>query len=122
VNVAINNWDTLVPFYLMTYRNIPHVVSKFSPFYLIHVREIILPTMQDLKAKLSPEIWDTEQAARLENLKSSLRSAYKMVQERARKSHATNKRYDRKAELRISARRHCLCVQPSNQSMCVIQI
>jgi hypothetical protein len=111
VNAAENNWDKLVPFYFMVYRNIPHGSSKFSPFYLTHGREIILPTMQDLKAKLSPEIRDTEQATRLENLKSSLRSAYKMVQEIARKSHATNKRYyDRKSSLRESARGDNVCV------------
>jgi hypothetical protein len=101
VNAAGNNWDNLVPFYHMAYRDTPHGVSKYSPFYLVHGREMILPNMQDLKAKLSPEIRDAEQIARLETLKSSLRSAYKMVQERARKSHATNKRYyDRKARLR----------------------
>jgi transposase InsO family protein len=66
VNAAGNNWDTLVPIYLMAYRNTPHEVNKYSPFYLVHGREMILPSMQDLKAKLSPGIRDAEQIARLE--------------------------------------------------------
>jgi transposase InsO family protein len=45
VNASGNNWDTLVPFYLMAYRNIAHRTSEYSPFYLLHAREMILPTM-----------------------------------------------------------------------------
>ena len=98
VNASGNNWDTLVPFFLMAFRNTPHGTSGFSPFYLLRGREMILPSLHNLKAKLSPEIRNSEQAMRLENLKANLRSAYKLAGEHARKSHATNKRYyDRRA-------------------------
>jgi hypothetical protein len=57
--------------------------------------------MQSLRAKLSPEIRDTDQALRLENLKTKLRTAYKLARDHGRKSDATNKRYyDRSAKER----------------------
>jgi hypothetical protein len=77
VNACGNNWDTLVPFFLMAFRNTPHGTSKFTPFYMLHGREIVLPSLQDLKAKLGLEIRNSEQAPRLENLKANMRLAYK---------------------------------------------
>jgi len=50
---------------------------------------MVLPTSQQLKAKLTPEVREMEYAPRLGNLKSSLRSAYKLVRENSRKSHET---------------------------------
>ena len=101
VNACGNNWDTLVPFYLMAYRNTPHGTTKYSPFYMLHGREMVLPTMQSLRAKLPPEIRETDHAPRLENLKSKLRTAYKLARDHGRKSHAANKRYyDRNARER----------------------
>jgi hypothetical protein len=62
---------------------------------------MILPTSQALKAKLTAEARETENANRLEKLKSTLQSAYKTVRENNRKAHDTNKRYyDRKAKER----------------------
>jgi hypothetical protein len=61
----------------MAFRNTPHGTSKFTPFYMLHGREMVLPTLQDLKAKLGPEIRNSEQASRLENLNANMRSAYK---------------------------------------------
>ena len=77
----------------MLYLNTPLGTSKYSPFYLLHAREMVLPSLQSLRAKLSPEVRDTDHATRLENLKSNLRTAYKMASGNARKSHANNKRY-----------------------------
>ena len=45
VNSRGNNWDTLVPFYLMAYRNTPHGTTKQSPYYMRHGREMDLPSM-----------------------------------------------------------------------------
>jgi hypothetical protein len=62
---------------------------------------MILPTSQDLRAKLMPDVRETEYAHRLKHLQSTLRSAYKTVQENNRRSHATNKQYyDRRAKER----------------------
>jgi hypothetical protein len=56
----------------------------------------------DLKAKLSPEIHDVDQVQRLENLKTSLRQAYKEVRLNNEKSHQKNKAYyDKKAKERM---------------------
>jgi hypothetical protein len=86
---------------MMAYRGTPHGTSKFSPFFLLHGREMVLPNSKDLKAKLTPEVRETDFAHRLENLKSTLQSAYKIVRENNRKAHDTNKRYyDQKARER----------------------
>jgi len=83
----------------MAYRNTPYGITKYSPFNMIHRPEMVLPSMQSLRAKLSPEIRDTDHAPRLENLKSKLRTAYKLARDHGRKSHAANKRYyDRSAK------------------------
>jgi hypothetical protein len=49
--------------------------------------------MQTLRAKLPPEIRETDYEPRLENLKSKLRTAYKLARDHSRKSHTANKRY-----------------------------
>jgi hypothetical protein len=43
VNTNNTNWDVLTPFFLMVYRATPHTVIQFSPFYLLHGREMLLP-------------------------------------------------------------------------------
>jgi hypothetical protein len=77
----------------MAFRNTPHGTSKFTPFYMLHGREMILPSLQDLKAKLAPEILNSEHAPRQENIRANMRSAYKLALEYAGRAHATNKRY-----------------------------
>ena len=68
----------------------------------MHGREMVLPNEGDLKAKVSPSIQDAQQIQRLENLKSSLRKAYKEVRINNQKMHQKNKvYYDRKAKKRI---------------------
>jgi len=53
VNTANTNWDVLTPFFLMAYRATPNTVTGYSPFYLLHGREMQLPNQDDLKAKIS---------------------------------------------------------------------
>jgi len=86
----------------MAYRANPQGSSGFSPYYLLHVREMILPTTQIIRAKLSPpELRGTDYASRLENLKSSLKSAYKTVRQNIRKPYTSIKRfYDQTAKER----------------------
>jgi transposase InsO family protein len=101
INAAGTSWDTLVPLYLMAYRSLPHSSTGFTPYYLLHGREMVIPTTQSLKPNVPLDEEKTDQAAKLENLKSSLRRAYKLVRENTRKSHAYNKRYyDRLAKAR----------------------
>ena len=77
----------------MAYRNTPHGTTKHTPYYMLHGREMTLPTMQSLRAKLSTDVRESEHGPRLENLKSRLRTAYKIAREQGRRSHATNKHY-----------------------------
>jgi hypothetical protein len=86
---------------MMTYNATPHSSTKFSSFYLLHGRETVLPASENLRAKLPPEIGDTEIGPRLENLKSSLQLAYKIARANTRNAHVSNKKfYDRKATSR----------------------
>jgi len=99
LNSANINWDVLVPFFLMAYRATPNATTKYSPFYLLHGREMPLLTRENLKAKISKE--NRSHRQRLENLKANLRSAYKLVKGVNSLSHQNNKDYyDRKAKFR----------------------
>jgi hypothetical protein len=101
VNATGTNWDTVVPFFLMAYRATPHGTTHYSPFYLLHGREMNLPAEEDLKAQTPEQEQNFEHAQRLENLKFSLREAYKAVGINSRRSHDKNKEiYDRKAKER----------------------
>jgi len=85
----------------MAYRATPNTTTGFSPYYLLHGREMALPNSDNLKAKLPKEKENFDQDRRLENLKSSLRLTYKAVKKANRQSHLNNKRlYDRKLKLR----------------------
>jgi hypothetical protein len=62
---------------------------------------MVLPSSDDLRAKLSKEVKDQGQARRLETLKTNLERACKLVKKNKKKSHLNNKRlYDRKAKIR----------------------
>jgi hypothetical protein len=62
---------------------------------------MVLPNQGDLKAKVSYDIQDVDQVKRLENLKSSLKKAYKDVMLNNQKAHQKNKAYyDKKAKER----------------------
>jgi transposase InsO family protein len=56
INSTTTNWDVAVPYYLMAYRATPNTTTGFSPFYLLHGREMDLPTSDDLKDKLAQKV------------------------------------------------------------------
>jgi hypothetical protein len=69
-----------------------------QPLFLLRGREMKLSSSENLKPQLPKENYSSDQG--LENLKSSLRTAYKLAAKANRKSHHKNKRlYDRKAKL-----------------------
>ena len=83
----------------MAFRATPHVTTGYSPFFLLHGREMILPTNADLKAKITNT--NPSHSQRLASLKTSLKLAYESVRRATRKSHENNKKYyDRRAKLR----------------------
>ena len=51
VNKYGNDWDDYVDYALMVHRAIPHSITKFSPYYLLHGRDMRLPHMDDLSAR-----------------------------------------------------------------------
>jgi len=60
---------------------------------------VVLSNEGDLKATISHDIQDVDQVKRLENLKSSLKKAYKEVRLNNQKAHQKNKAYcDKKAK------------------------
>ena len=83
----------------MAYRATPNTTTKYSPFYLLHGREMPLPTNENLKVEVSQE--NSSHSQRLENLKAGIRSAYTLVRGANSLSHQNNKEYyDRKAKFR----------------------
>jgi len=110
VNASGTNWDTLVPFYVMAYKATLQGTSGYSPYYLLHGRENILLTSQDIRAKLSPDVWESECANRLENLKSTLKTAYKSVRENNYKFHVTKKRYLTEGPRKEFLKQATLCI------------
>ena len=68
INSTNTNCNTFVPFYLMSSRSTPHSPTGFSPFYLLHRKEMVLPNSDDLKAQLPQDNPSHQQ--RLENLRS----------------------------------------------------
>jgi transposase InsO family protein len=85
VNTNGNNWHDLIPLYLMAYRNTPHGATTHSPYSMLHGREMVLPPMQSLRAKLSSDIRNIDHAPGLEKVKSRLRTVYKLPREHSRK-------------------------------------
>jgi hypothetical protein len=99
VNAANTNWDELVPFFLMAYRASPNTKTRYSPFFLLHGREMALPSNEDVKAKVAKD--DPNLKQRIDSLKASLKLAYRSVRLANQIIHRKNKKfYDRKAKLR----------------------
>jgi hypothetical protein len=69
-----------------------------------------LPSGDDLKAKLSKRVKNSDHIRRLGSLKSSLQFVYQLVKKANRKSHLNNKGlFDRKANLRSSEIGELVC-------------
>jgi hypothetical protein len=101
INSSGSNWSTLLNFFVLSYNGTPHSATGYSPFYLMYGREVVLPTSQQLRVKLDPDLKHTDAAARLENLQKSLQLAYKIVGRNQQKAYERNKRYyDRNATVR----------------------
>jgi transposase InsO family protein len=70
VNNVGNDWDDLLPLFLMAQRAAPSSVTGYSPYYLLHGYEIQTPSTQNLRANLSPRAQSLDEAGRLRKLVS----------------------------------------------------
>ena len=50
IDAADTNWDHLVPFF-KAYLSTPNTTTGFSPYYLLHGRQMVLPNSNDLKSQ-----------------------------------------------------------------------
>ena len=75
----------------MAQRATPSTATGYSPFFLLHEREMTLPSNEELKDKIP--ITDRNLKQQMEKLKASLKQAYKEVTVANRQAHQTNKRY-----------------------------
>ena len=96
IEASHSYWDSVVPFYLMAYRTTPNMTTGYSPSFLLHGREMLLPSNDNLKAKVSSRNPDLNRQT--ENPKAILKSAYKSVKV-ANSSHQ-KKYYDHQAKQR----------------------
>jgi len=95
----------------MAYRATPNIITAYSPFRLLLGREMTLPSRNDLKAKLSKDVKNSDHTRRLDNLKSSLKLVYQSIKKANRKSHLNNNMLcDRKAKLRSSEIGELVCL------------
>jgi hypothetical protein len=95
----------------MACRVTPTKITGYSSLHLLLGREITLPSNNDLKAKLSKDVKNSDHTRRLENLNSSLKLVYQSVKKANKKSPLNNKMLcDRKAKLRSSEIGELVCL------------
>lgn len=89
------NWDVWLPYAMMAYRSTPHSVTKYSPYYLLHGREMRLPTdwiTEELQQDLSEDDF-------VQEIKRRLQIAYKSTQENIQTRKESSKiQYDKKTK------------------------
>jgi hypothetical protein len=92
-----NNWDDFVNYALMAHRAIPHSVTRYSPFYLLHGREMRLPVEADLTVRIGeagdPDINQDSIQLHLDTLTDRLREAYEIARENNRVGRVKQKEY-----------------------------
>jgi hypothetical protein len=52
VNKYGNDWDDFVDYALMVHQATPHSITNYSPYYLLHWRDMRMPNMEDLTARM----------------------------------------------------------------------
>ena len=107
INSSHSNWDLVLPL-LIAYRATPHSITGYSPFFLLHGWEIILPSNENVRAKVPKP--NSSYNQQIERLKSGLKQAYESVSKASGKSHQAN--VVMIVEQRIATLRHetmCTC-------------
>jgi hypothetical protein len=83
-----DNWEEVIPMFMMSYRSAVHSSTKFSPHYLLFGREMKLPLDLTLKINQDKEYKPTEYVA-------SLRKQLEVAHEEARKNNLAAQRYQK---------------------------
>jgi len=55
-----NYWDDFADYALMVHRATPYFITRFSPFYLLHGRDMRMPNTDDLSAQIAAPRVETE--------------------------------------------------------------
>jgi transposase InsO family protein len=105
VNKYGSDWDEFVNYALMAHRAVPHSITRYSPFYLIHGKQMRLPMEDDLTTArfLSKEPRDGRNSIQdhIETLADRLEEAYRVTRENNRKGREKQKeQYDKGTSLR----------------------
>jgi phytoene dehydrogenase-like protein len=99
----------------MAYRATPNTITGYSPFFLLHGREIEIHSNDNLKARLITE--DPNQDRRLENLRTSLKFAYKLAAKTNRSAPSEEERLRSKSQSTLlKCRRFSLTIQSAVKS------
>lgn len=88
------NWDAWLPYVMMVYRSTPHSTTKYSPYYLLHGREMRLPTdwiREETQQDLSEDDF-------VQEVKQRMQLAYqKVIDNTQRRKENSKLQYDLKA-------------------------
>jgi hypothetical protein len=95
------NWAEYVPYAVMAYRAMPHCSTKYSPYYLVFGRDMLLPIEDDWKPQLNDRtLGDNVYEEHVKSLVERLHEASKAAGQQSKLSHETAKRYyDRQTKL-----------------------
>jgi hypothetical protein len=104
VNTYGNNWDDFVDYALMVHRATPHSITKYSPYYLLHGRDMRMPNMEDLTARMGvPEKEPEDQdrvSSHIEILAERLGEAFDVVRRQNKIGRVRQKiQYDKNTKL-----------------------
>jgi hypothetical protein len=104
VNKYGNDWDDFVDYALMVHRATPHSTTKYSPYYLLHGRDMRMPNAGDLTARMEategkPGAQDCVES-HISTLAERLDEAFKVVQKQNKISRMKQKLwYDKNTRL-----------------------
>jgi hypothetical protein len=65
VNKFENDWDDYVDYAVMVHRATAHTTVKYSPYYLVHGRDLRMPNVSDLSARMEMSDYKPEAQGKL---------------------------------------------------------
>jgi transposase InsO family protein len=104
VNKYGSDWDEFVNYALMAHRAIPHSITRYSPFYLLHGKQMRLPMEDDLTMAKFKELKDSSNSIQdhIDTLADRLKEAYQVARDNNRLGRDRQKeQYDKGTKLII---------------------